>query len=77
MYVSESFGRHFWVDDNDNFRSAPSFLDDTADMDNADYVSDWDEWEGVNFDLLLSILLFYYLDILSNAQEVRKRCFYK
>ena len=55
MYVSESFGRHFWVDDEDQFRSAPSFIDGTADMDNADYVSDWEEWEGVDFDLLLNI----------------------
>ena len=46
MYVSESFGRHFWVDEEDQFRSAPSFIDHTADMDNADYVSDWDEWGG-------------------------------
>ena len=55
MYVSKSFGRHFWVDDEDQFRSAGSFIDGTADMDNADYVSDWEEWEGVNFDLLFNI----------------------
>ena len=55
MYVSESFGRHFWVDDEDQFRSAGSFIDGTADMDNADYVSDWDEWEGVDYDLLIDI----------------------
>ena len=55
MYVSESFGRHFWVDKEDQFRSAPTFQDDTADLDNADYVSDWTEWEGVNFDLLFAI----------------------
>ena len=55
MLVSESFGRHFWVDDEDHFRSAPSFKDNTADMDNADYVSEWTEWEGVNFENLLNI----------------------
>ena len=55
MYVSESFGRHFWVDKEDQFRSAPSFIDHTADMDNADYVSEWTEWEGVNFENLLNI----------------------
>ena len=55
MYVSESFGRHFWVDEEDQFRSAGSFIDGTADMDNADYVSDWEEWEGVDFDLLFAI----------------------
>ena len=35
--------------------TAPSFLDNTADLDNSDYVSDWTDWEGVNFDLLLNI----------------------
>ena len=55
MYVSESFGRHFWVDEEDQFRSAPSFIDNSADLDNADYVSDWDEWEGVNMSLLFQI----------------------
>ena len=55
MLVSDSFGSHFWVDDEDQFRSAPSFKDNTADMDNADYVSEWTEWEGVNFENLLNI----------------------
>ena len=55
MFISDSFGRHFWVDENDQLRSAPSFTDNTADMDNADYVSDWTDLEGVNIDLLLNI----------------------
>jgi len=55
MLVSESFGRHFWVDEDDQLRSAPSFTDNTADMDNADYVSEWTDWEGVNVENLLSI----------------------
>ena len=55
MYISEAFGRHFWVDDEDQFRSAPSFQDNTADLDNSDYVSDWTDWEGVDMDLLFKI----------------------
>ena len=55
MLVSESFGRNFWVDEDDQLRSAPSFTDNTADMDNADYVSEWTDWEGVNVENLLSI----------------------
>ena len=55
MYVSESFGRHFWVDEEDQFRSAPSFIDNTADMDNADYVSDWDDYTAVDGSYLLNI----------------------
>jgi len=55
MYVSEAFGRHFWVDDEDNLKSAPSYIDGTADFDCEDYVSEWDDLDGVNLDLLLQI----------------------
>jgi len=55
MYSSEAFGRLFWVDDDLEFRSCPQFIDGTGDFDNSDYVSDWDDWEGVNFDLLFDI----------------------
>ena len=55
MYSSEAFGRLFWVDDNLDFRSCPEFTDGTGDFDNSDYVSEWDDWEGVNFELLFNI----------------------
>ena len=55
MYSSEAFGRLFWVDDNLDFRSCPQYVDGTGDFDNADYVSEWTEWEGVNFENLLNI----------------------
>ena len=55
MYSSDAFGRIFWVDEDDQLRSAPSFTDNTADMDKADYVSEWSDWEGVNVENLLSI----------------------
>ena len=55
MYVSEAFGRHFWVDDEDNLKSAPSYIDGTADFECEDYVSEWDDLDGVNLDLLLQI----------------------
>ena len=55
MYSSEFFGRLFWVDDDLEFRSCPQYIDGTGDFDNADYVSEWDDWEGVNFDLLFNI----------------------
>ena len=55
MYSSEAFGRLFWVDDDLEFRSCPQFIDGTGDFDNADYVSEWDDWEGVNFELLFNI----------------------
>ena len=55
MYSSEFFGRLFWVDDDLEFRSCPQYIDGTGDFDNADYVSEWDDWEGVNFELLFNI----------------------
>ena len=55
MFHSESFGRLFWVDDNNDFRSCPQYVDGTGDFDNADYVSEWQDWEGVNYETLFNI----------------------
>ena len=38
MFKSESFGRIFWVDDNDDFKSCPQNIDGTGDFDCSDYV---------------------------------------
>ena len=55
MFKSQSFGRIFWVDDNDDFKSCPQNVDGTGDFDSEDYVSEWTDWEGVNMDNLLTI----------------------
>ena len=55
MFLSNKLGRHFWVDDEYELRSCPSFVDNTGDFDNADYVSDWTDWDGVNVSLLFQI----------------------
>ena len=55
MYKSETFGRIFWVDCTNEFRSCPLKLDNTGDFDNIDYVSEWQDLEGVNLDMLLKI----------------------
>ena len=55
MIQSETFGRTFWLDANDNFKSAPTYDDNSVDYDMRDYVSDWTEWEGVNVNNLLEI----------------------
>ena len=55
MFHSNSFGRIFWVDDNNDFRSCPEKVDGTGDFDNSDYVSEWNDFEGVNFETLLNI----------------------
>ena len=55
MYKSETFGRIFWVDDNYEFKSCPLNVDGTGDFDVEDYVSEWTDWEGVDYNLLLAI----------------------
>ena len=55
MFKSESFGRIFWVDDNDDFKSCPQNIDGTGDFDQWDYVSEWTDWEGVNYETLFII----------------------
>ena len=55
MYSSETFGRLFWVDDNLDFKSCPQYVDGTGDFDNQDYVSEWDDLEGVDLDKLFYV----------------------
>ena len=55
MYASETFGRIFWVDDDYEFKSCPLCVDGTGDFDVQDYVSEWQDWEGVDYNLLLAI----------------------
>ena len=55
MFNSDTFGRIFWVDDNNQFRSCPQFIDGTGDFANSDYVSDWQDWDGVDYDKLFNI----------------------
>ena len=55
MYSSETFGRIFWVDDDYEFKSCPQNIDGTGDFDQWDYVSEWTDWEGVDYNLLLAI----------------------
>ena len=55
MYASETFGRLFWIDDDYEFKSCPLNVDGTGDFDCDDYVSEWTDWEGVDYNLLLAI----------------------
>ena len=55
MYSSDHFGRIFWVDDNNDFRSCPLNVNGTGDFTCEDYVSEWTDWEGVNFNDLFAI----------------------
>ena len=55
MFKSNFFGRIFWIDDNDDFKSCPLNVDNTGDFDAEDYVSEWTDWEGVNYEKLFNI----------------------
>ena len=55
MFLSETFGRFFWIDDDLEFRSCGAFVDGTGDFDNSDYVSEWEDWEGVDYNELFNI----------------------
>lgn len=43
LVASEDFGRHFWIDENNDLMSCPTFVDGTPDLRYHDYVSEWDE----------------------------------
>ena len=55
MYSSDTFGRIFWVDEDLEFRSCPLNVDGTGDFTCEDYVSEWSDWEGVDYDKLFNI----------------------
>ena len=53
--LSEEFGRAFWLDWENEFCSAPTFKNGDADYEMWDYVSEWEDLEGVNLDALFNI----------------------
>ena len=54
-FEADEFGRHFFIDANFEFLSAPTFESGGYDDTQIDYVSEWTEWEGVNMDKLFGI----------------------
>ena len=73
MYKSETFGRIFWVDDNYEFKSCPLCVDGTGDFDVEDYVSDWEDWEGVDYNKLFNIHKFCIINKLNYAGSITHR----
>ena len=69
MYLSEHFGRAFWVDSNNEFRSCPLFVNNKPDYSQADYVSEWTDLEGVDLNKLLYI---HHLEILNKEKYANK-----
>ena len=56
MIHSESFGRAFWLDDDNEVCSAPWRVDGTVDTAQMDYVSEWQDMEGVDIMRLMDIV---------------------
>ena len=73
MYSSETFGRIFWVDDNYEFKSCPLCIDGTGDFDAEDYVSEWEDWEGVDYNKLFNIHKFCILNKINYAGSITHR----
>ena len=53
--LSLHFGMYFWLSEDNDFCYCPAFEDGTADSDNWNYVSEWDDFQGVDFDKLFYI----------------------
>ena len=62
MLLSLHFGRHFWLDDDNDLMSCPSFVDGNPDTFNEDYVCEWDDLEGLDLGKLLDIYKSLLLD---------------
>ena len=73
MYASETFGRLFWVDDDYEFKSCPLNVDGTGDFDVQDYVSEWCDWEGVDYNKLFNIHKFCILNKINYAGSITHR----
>ena len=55
MYLSDDFGRAFWVDDNNDLKSCPLKLNNEPDFERTDYVEEWQDLEGLDLGKLLYI----------------------
>ena len=56
MIHSMGFGRAFWLDDDNEVCSAPWRVDGTVDTAQMDYVSEWQDMEGVDIMRLMDIV---------------------
>ena len=65
MFKSNTFGRAFWVDSNNEFRSCPLFVNNELDLEHTDYVSEWTDLEGLELDKLLEI---HKIELLNKAR---------
>ena len=54
-FESQEFGRHFLLDANFEFLSAPSFKSGGYDESQLGYVEEWTDWEGVDMAKIFGI----------------------
>ena len=73
MFKSNKFGRIFWVDDELEFKSCPLNVDETGDFECDDYVSEWCDWEGVDYNKLFNIHKFCILNKINYAGSITHR----
>ena len=66
MLSSLHFGRHFWLDDDNELMSCPTFVDGNPDLFNEDYVSEWTELDGLD----LNKLLYIYKSLLLSKEVI-------
>ena len=56
MIHSESFGRAFWLDDDNEVCSAPWLKSGSVDIEQMDYLADWSDMEGVDMSRLMEVI---------------------
>ena len=56
MIHPESFGRAFWLDDDNEVCSAPWRKNGTVDTAQMDYLADWSDMEGVDMSRLMEVI---------------------
>ena len=66
MLSSLHFGRHFWLDDDNELMSCPTFVDGNPDLFNEDYVSEWTELDGLD----LNKILYIYKSLLLSKEVI-------
>ena len=69
MIHSESFGRAFWLDEENEVCSAPWRKDGTVDTANMDYVSEWQDMEGVDIMKLMNVVKRLIDDKMNNYSK--------
>ena len=72
--LSLHFGRTFWLNEEGEFCSAPTFKNGKTHWEQWDYVSDWD-MEGVDFDKLFDVHRTLIIEKHNEAlEDYRKNC---